>query len=356
MWLFTPFRRKCIFYPHLAEIGPKCPHVRGTSAVGSVSKKLPDLLDFRNKEALETDKMAGFAGAGNPLANLMARSDHGAIRDYVTGADHLQYSQLAEGEVLVLLTHSNLPAKFPDIRLDLHMTIERVKERFKLHIGTPVDHQRLILKDNGRVVCEMTDNRKMLGFYSVVPGNEIHVIDTDPYSLSRGGGLTDVTLVEKYRMTDEAYDSRKGTMRDFIREQRKKDPNFKLKPKGITTMGVGTATADQQAKIDSFTMNEQEVPPGAESVEGIEVGMRCEVQPGARRGEVMWVGENAALKAGYWVGVKLDEPLGMNNGTVKGVKLFECGENFGAMVRGKNCTVGDFPDLFGLETDSDEEI
>jgi len=304
--------------------------------------------------------MAGFAGAGDPLGKLMAQSDHSAIRGYVTGADHMQYQQLREGEVLVLLTHSNLPAKFPDIRLDLHMTIERVKERFKLHIGTPVDYQRLILKDNGRVVCEMTDNKRMLGFYSVVAGNEIHVIDTDPYSLSRGGGLTDVTLVEKYRMSDEAYDTRKGTMRDYIKEKRKKDPNFKLKPKGMTTMGVGTATADQQAKIDSFNMNdtdkEKEVPPGADSVEGIEVGMRCEVQPGARRGEVMWVGEDAALKAGHWVGVKLDEPLGMNNGTVKGVQLFECGENYGAMVRGKNCTVGDFPDLFSLDSDEEEEI
>jgi tubulin-folding cofactor B len=203
----------------------------------------------------------------------------------------------------------------------------------------------------------MTDNQKMLGFYSVVAGNEVHVIDTDPYSLSRGGGLTDVTLVEKYRMTDEDYDKRKGTMRDYVKEQRKKDPNFKLKPKGMTTMGVGTATADQQAKIDSFNMNEPaEAPPGAESVEGIEVGLRCEVQPGARRGVVMWVGEDAALKAGHWVGVKLDEPLGMNDGSVKGVKLFECGENYGAMVRGKNCTVGDFPDMFSLDSDSDEEI
>ena len=28
-----------------------------------------------------------------------------------------------------------------------------------------------------------------IDFYSVVSGNEIHVIDTDPYSLSRGVGI-----------------------------------------------------------------------------------------------------------------------------------------------------------------------
>lgn len=37
--------------------------------------------------------------------------------------------------------------------------------------------------------------------------------DDDPFSLSRGGGLEDTSLVDKYRMTDEAYDNRKGTLR-----------------------------------------------------------------------------------------------------------------------------------------------
>jgi tubulin-specific chaperone B len=182
--------------------------------------------------------MAGFAGNGDPLANLMQKSDHNIIRDYVMAKDHLQYTQLPEGVVQVLLTHSNIGQNFPDIRLDLHMTVERVKERFKLHIGTPVDHQRLILKDNGRVIGELTDNTKMLGFYSVMSGNELHVIDTDPYSLSRGGGLTDVSLVEKFRMDDETYDQRKGTMREFIRKKREEDPNYKMRPKGMTTMGA----------------------------------------------------------------------------------------------------------------------
>eukprot|EP00286_Rhodomonas_abbreviata_P003030 CAMPEP_0181345432 /NCGR_PEP_ID=MMETSP1101-20121128/32746_1 /TAXON_ID=46948 /ORGANISM="Rhodomonas abbreviata, Strain Caron Lab Isolate" /LENGTH=125 /DNA_ID=CAMNT_0023457387 /DNA_START=57 /DNA_END=430 /DNA_ORIENTATION=- len=120
--------------------------------------------------------------------------------------------------------HSNIPADHVDIRLDLHMTIAQVKDKFRTHIGTHAEHQRLVLKNAGQLVCEMSDDSKMLGFYSVVSGMEIHVIDTDPFSLSRGGGLTDVSLVEKYRMDDEAYEKRSGTMREFIREQRKKDP------------------------------------------------------------------------------------------------------------------------------------
>lgn len=87
----------------------------------------------------------------------------------------------------------------------LYWQIADVKEKFRTHIGTGVDHQRLILKRNGEMVCEMSDNTRMLGFYSVESGNEIHCIDTDPFSMSRGGGLTDVSLVEKYRMDDETY-------------------------------------------------------------------------------------------------------------------------------------------------------
>ncbi len=285
----------------------------------------------------------------------MAKSDHNIIRDYVTAKDHLQYQQLPEGVVQVLLTHSNINQNFPDIRLDLHMTVEAVKTRFKLHIGTPVEHQRLILKDNGRVIGELSDNSKMLGYYSVVAGNELHVIDTDPYSLSRGGGLTDVTLVEKYKMDDETYEKRSGTMREYFREQRAKNPNYKVQPRGMTTMGQAPAPGTSGAWAAGTEKENEGPPPGIESVEGISIGDRCEVQPGARRGTVRWIGEAEVLKAGYWVGIQLDEPLGMNNGTIKGEKLFECDNNFGSMCRGKNVIVGDFPEVDMMASDGEDE-
>lgn len=45
------------------------------------------------------------------------------------------------------------------------------------------------------------------------PTPQIHVADDDPFSLTRGGGLEDVSLVKKYRMSEEDYDKRKGTLR-----------------------------------------------------------------------------------------------------------------------------------------------
>ena len=245
------------------------------------------------------------------MAGFIRQEDRDMVKAWVTGADHVQYSNLPEDVVCILLTHSNLSANHPDIRLNLHTTVSSiyyhivymdlnfavqigdVKEKFRTHIGTPVVYQRLILKKRGQVVCELADDARMLGFYTVESGDEIHVIDSDPFSLSRGGGLTDTSLVEKYKMSDEAYDKRQGTLREYIKEQRAKDPNFKLKASS-NPMAVGAAggPAPVVAAPDA----------GPETVAHVTVGARCEVMPGKRRGSVQFVGEVPELKGGHWVG------------------------------------------------------
>lgn len=58
------------------------------------------------------------------------------------------------------------------------------------------------------------------------------------------------------------------------------------------------------------------------------------------------------------MGIAFDEPLGRHNGTVKGKKYFECADKHGALVRGKNVTTGDFPevDVLAELDDSDTEL
>ncbi len=75
----------------------------------------------------------------------------------------------------------------------------------------------------------------------------------------------------------------------------------------------------------------------------VKVGDRCQV--GGRRGEVMFVGRVAELPIGLWVGVKYDEPVGKNDGSVKGVRYFECLDKYGGFVRPDTCrSIGDFPE------------
>lgn len=51
------------------------------------------------------------------------------------------------------------------------------------------------------------------------------------------------------------------------------------------------------------------------------------------------------LGNGYFVGVKLDEPFGNSNGTIKGVKYFDAYDKYAIFVRPNALQIGDFPVL-----------
>lgn len=42
-------------------------------------------------------------------------------------------------------------------------------------------------------VAKLLDSTKKLGFYSPQDGDQLHVVDVDPSSLSRDGGLDDIS-------------------------------------------------------------------------------------------------------------------------------------------------------------------
>lgn len=271
------------------------------------------------------------------------------MKNYIKEKDHTQFAYLPQGMVSINVTHSNLKREMIELKLDLHMTIFDVKRKLHTHCGTPAVHQRLLLRDNGQTLALLADDSKMLGYYSVESGMVIHVDDTDPFSLSRGGALEDVSLVERYRMTDDDYENRRGTVREFIREKKAIDPNWTPPTAGMMT---GNPWQRQERPATDGPATEENFD--AESVAGLEVGGRCEVMPGARRGEIAYIGERG-LEKGFWVGVRFDEPMGKGDGTSKGTRYFECEPSFGSFVRGKNVTMGDFPEE-GFDDDSEDEI
>jgi hypothetical protein len=144
----------------------------------------------------------------------------GSLREYVTGESRMQ--QAADSTVLLVVTHNHLKARFPEIRLDKHvsrgvtdpwgvadagtawrarervsacpfpacctaaasrrrarrrrppplarprsqMTVGAVKAKITTHTGTPPDTMALQLRDEGgRAVAALDDDARKLGYY-----------------------------------------------------------------------------------------------------------------------------------------------------------------------------------------------
>eukprot|EP00729_Bicosta_minor_P027717 gene27717-34060_t len=95
---------------------------------------------------------------------------------------------------------------------------------------------------------------------------------------------------------------------------------------------------------------------GAEKAATMKVGNRCECSKGGKkRGEVMYVGQ-PEFAAGWWIGIKYDEPLGKNDGTAKGKRYFECMQGFGHFVRPADVEVGDYPEEEISFSSSEDEM
>jgi tubulin-folding cofactor B len=243
------------------------------------------------------------------------REARDSIREWVCAEPTMQQ---AEGTVVVAVSHSNLKDhRVIELRLDLDATIGRVKDILHTYNGTKQQYMELHLRNGqGQTICKMLDDDKMLGYYGVQNGQEIFCLDTDPYSISRNGALDDVSQVQKYVMSDEEYERRENTLRAYKKEQLKINPNFRFFPKvslfvenDMFFFSFGVFSGFSKSKLYltpiplPFTQsneNQQDFE-SEECVQGINVGDRCEVAPGARRGTVKYVGKVESLPSGYFV-------------------------------------------------------
>jgi tubulin-folding cofactor B len=208
----------------------------------------------------------------------------------------------------------------------------------------------------------------------------IHVVDTNPYSISANRALEDVSQVTKFRLTDDEYNTRDKTLRQWKNIQKEKDPTFTLQKHAVQHSRLQEAKLlhkrglplppgfvyDDQSKqvvasrnFDVHGDDQKHDLYGPDSVDHCVVGKRCQIRVGERRGTVAWTGELQNHETGYWVGIELDEPTGKNDGTINGVRYFTTNPNYGAFVRGTQVDVGDYPirdDMWDEDNDSDEEI
>jgi tubulin-folding cofactor B len=318
-----------------------------------------------------------------------------ALKRYLQAKDSTRYDSLEHTNlVLVDLTHSNLQQKHIEIRFSRHDTVSHLKSRIHLNTGTSPHHQHLVLYDGTTELAQIPDSSDdkteslPLGYFGLEHGMRVHCIDTNPHSDSANGAYEDTSLVEKYRMTEAEYNARKGTLRDWARKQKQEDPNFSLRrhaerqrakveavklnkqglplPPGFYVDNLGQVEYDsdcekqeQEEGQETTTASQPQASEfGPESVEGISLEMRCQVEPGCRRGKIGFVGEIPELPDnGNWVGVILDEPGGQNDGSVKGVMYMPAtpGPRYGVFCRPNKVQVGDFPELDDLLDDSSED-
>lgn len=293
-----------------------------------------------------TKEMAQHMPTVRDAPNLMQ-----PLRDYITATDDCRYDNQAEGLLRLDVTHSNLVQRWHDIKFHEEMTILEVKEKLYRHGGTPCSFQELFLRRGGDTIFLM-DERKTLGYYGARNGMEIHIKDTDPHSMSKHGGLEDVSQVEKYVMPDEEYDKMKNTVRAIKRERaaQAQAEKERRQAEGEDPAGEGTGNLGGDVRSTPQEMTAEEIAAM------FPIGSRCECEPGARRGEVRFTGKLAGMK-GLWVGVCLDEPQGQNDGTKDGRRYFECpGPSYGCFLKPPNVQVGDFPerDPFASDAEDDE--
>lgn len=262
----------------------------------------------------------------------------------------------SESTVLLHITHSNLKARMFEIRLDKHMTIERIKEKCRAHVGTGSAFMYLTLLDeNNQVVADMSNDDLMLGYYSPMDGWTIHITDLDPHSLSAGGGLEDVSLVEKYQISDDDYNKRDNNFRRWKEDKLAADPTWSFAKE------IKSRQDAQRMKADPNFVPEPAKEPITDDdhlsdlAAQMKVGDRCEVTLGGKRGTVQYIGRIPSIAPGYWVGVQYDEPVGKNDGTVKGSRYFECPPKYGGFVRPDKLQVGDYPEIDDLFDSEDED-
>jgi tubulin-specific chaperone B len=200
------------------------------------------------------------------------------------------------------------------------------KNKIEMMTGYQTADMKLkLLNKNKQVICDLDDNDKMIGFYPMEDG---YFVEVDGGTNVLGSSnLPDDPNFTRYELTDAEYQQKQNTMRDF--KQKNKLGQFNKER-------VALEEKLRKEKIEEDKLLLSAIP----------IGSRCQVRaPNAptRVGTVMYTGELDG-KPGLFVGVKYDEPLGKNDGSVEGKRYFECSKNYGGFVKPEHVTVGDFPE------------
>ncbi|KAJ4401726.1 hypothetical protein N0V91_007768 [Didymella pomorum] len=229
------------------------------------------------------------------------------------------------------------PNSSSERRISPSWSIAHLKSRLEPITGVPASSQQLSLRVGSQdavPISAVDEEQTRLAQFPLQPYAEITVIDTRPPAARTD--FSDLSAVDKYVMPAAEYETRTDSVLAWKKAQKlgRFDPD---------------APSIEQQKI---LASEREIEE-----RGLVIGGRVRLLPesDARRGTVSYTGLVPEIPGiGAWVGVTLDEPTGKNDGSVKGKRYFECGNNCGVFVRPERCEAGDFPVLDEFDEDLEE--
>ncbi|KAK0179928.1 hypothetical protein PV327_005625 [Microctonus hyperodae] len=241
------------------------------------------------------------------------------------------YSVVTSDFINVQITNSGEESSCIERRFQKGITIDDFKGKLELLTGGNRATMKLEVYDkHNKLVCCPNEATRLLGSYPIDDGMRIHVKDNfiSPFN--------DLSSVEKLEMSAEDYSKRTDTVKAFLTKNK-----------------LGKYNEEQMKQKEEEQRREQEAEEAL--IKTLAVGDRCEIevptQP-KRRGTIMYLG-TTDFKPGQWVGVKYDEPLGKNDGSVNGKKYFDCLPKYGSFVKPAQVKKGDFP---VEDYDLDEEL
>lgn len=210
-------------------------------------------------------------------------------------------------------------------RISPQWSIATFKTKMWPITGIPPDSQRLSIPYISEDDC--------IGAFNIEPLSVIKITDRRPPG--QRPNYTDDSHVDKFELTEQEYDTRSDSLRAFKRR-------------------------NQLGRFDPDAASKEEMTLSDVKSRGVVVGARCKVDGESdRRGVIRFVGPISQIPGGgLWVGVEYDEPVGKNDGSVKGARYFETKEKFGGFLRPNMIHVGNFP-VKNFDDDlisSDDEI
>lgn len=179
-----------------------------------------------------------------------------------------------------------------------------LSKKIELITGIPPDSQKISIRSQAD---ERDLGNQKLSDAGVTEGVTLFVEDVNNQLDLENNDDIDA----RYQMDIAEYEKRENTVLDWKRKNK---------------LGRFSEDANQHSSPASRDYGPLLVQKGQECYATLSSGRTV-------RGIVEFIGEIEAIEPGVWVGVKLFSPEGKNNGTVKGIKLFDAEPNHGTLVR-----------------------